>query len=75
MNTFDWYAMIGEKAGAICWGWIFLCGFQMCCAWAIVSTEADFPRPKPELAKLAPTPTEDVEWTPWEVLASRGGAI
>lgn len=77
MIAFDWYAVIGEKAGAICWGWVFLCGFQMCCAWAIVSVEAEHPRLAPELATLAPTAdsaTEaDVEWTDWEALCPRRG--
>lgn len=64
--------MFDGTVGLVVWGWLFLLGGLSCVAWAIMVDEAESLRPKPELAPLAVVGAA-TEWSPWEVLAARGG--
>lgn len=62
--------------GAWLFAFMWVCFALMFVAWAIRVAELENPVVPPELAQTAELPAEaDLEWSPWEVLATRGGAI
>lgn len=62
--------------GAWLFAFTWVCFALMFVAWAIRVAELENPIPAVELAQTAELPAEaDLEWSAWEVLASRGGPI